>query len=46
MPSGYTIIYFKNRDIKQKLSDGTTLYFFSEKQVDQITLLNKVNVLF
>jgi hypothetical protein len=41
---GYTIIHFKNKDIKQKLEDGTTLYYFSEKEVDQITLLNRVNV--
>ena len=41
---GYSIVYFKNGDIKQTLTDKTILYFFSEKDVDQITLPNSVNV--
>ena len=38
------IIYFKNGDIKQKLTDGTIFYYFKEKQVEQITLVNGINV--
>ena len=38
------IIHFKNGDIKQKLSDGTILYYFNEKKVDQITFSNQTNV--
>jgi hypothetical protein len=38
------IIYFKNGDIKQKLTDETIFYYFKEKQVEQITLVNGINV--
>ena len=30
----------------QKLVDGTVLYYYRERQVDQITLTNNVNVRF
>jgi len=49
--NGYSIVYFKNGDIKQvffvisqTLPDKTVLYYFKEKEVDQITLPNGMNV--
>jgi hypothetical protein len=38
------MVYFKNGDIKQTLPDKTVFYYFKEKEVDQITLSNGVNV--
>ena len=43
-PDGYTIVYFKNQDIKQTYPDGKIVYYFWEARTTQTTETNGINI--
>lgn len=43
-PDGYTIVYFKNQDIKQTYPDGKIVYYFYEAKTTQTTETNGINI--
>ena len=43
-PDGYTIVYFKNQDIKQTYPDGKIVYYFCEARTTQTTEVNGINI--
>ncbi len=40
-PNGYTVVEFKNQDVKQILPDSSVIYHYSNDNITQITIQNK-----
>ena len=43
-PDGYTIVHFKNKDIKQTYPNGKTVYYFAKDKVTQTSFLDGLQI--